>query len=351
MTRRIPSAKVRRPEDLGGIAITSRLAPSFLLCLTLLLFSFLAAGEARAQSAIPTWQPPKTGLGYDVDLDAGEAQRPGPIRAREVQLRGAQPLYVRLLFSWPDPAGEQGGVPLDTLDPLVDRYRDAGFEVILAPRGSAALSGAVTGTMTQEPEILSRWRAFLRAAAERFKGRVRFYQLEGLSAPGAEAGQARAAAFLIKKGAVELRGADPEALVVTETLPASRLDYLSALLGEDTSAYVDVVALHSETEEDLESIAAKATALLLEKDPSASLWMLGEKLPASSSVSTGVPQSQPDLVAVSEGEPQTQTAPATQATSPAPERGASLIRKAASAFAGGARLVSFDLPPAPDGGP
>ena len=324
--------------------------------MTLTLFPFIlalvVAGEARAQSGIPTWQPPKTGLGYDVDLDAPETDRPGPIVAREVQLRGAQPLYVRLLFSWPDPAMPQGGVALDVLDPVVDRYRDAGFEVILAPRGGAALLDAVTAATTQEPETLSRWRAFLRAIAERFKGRVRFYQMEGLSAPGADAGQARKAAFLIKKGAVELRGADSEALVVTETLPAGRLDYLSALLGEDTAAYVDVVALRSETEDDLEAIAAKATGLLLEKDPSASLWLLGEKLPPPSSPSTDAAQSQPAAPLSPPADAGTQSAPETPAQAPAGNpRGADLIRKTASAFAGGAHLVGFALRPDPGGGP
>jgi hypothetical protein len=342
LTRRITSAKFRRPEALGGFIITLRiLTPRFLLVLTLLLAA-CAADSVLAQSGIPTWQPPKTGLGYDVDLDVAPSSRPGPIRAREVEVRGAQPLYVRLLFTAPD-AAAQGGVPLGDLEAAVDAYRDAGFEVILAPRGGAALSGAVAGEPAQEPEAVAQWRAFLRSAAERFKGRVRFYQLEALSGAidGAGAEQARKTAFLIKKGAVELRGADPQVLVVTETLPADRLDYLSALFGEDTAAYVDVVALRSASGDDLEEITSKATMLLLEKDPSASLWMLGESLPA------------PPPPAAAAGEAGDSAAPAPEPAGEAtgPPRGASLIHKAASAFAGGARLVSFELHPDATGSP
>ncbi|MCI0657127.1 MAG: hypothetical protein L0170_08655, partial [Acidobacteria bacterium] len=70
-----------------------------------------------------------------MDLDRPASERPGPLLSREVQTRGAQPMVARLLFSWGKLEAQRGVLTLDELDTEVDRFREAGFEVILVPRG------------------------------------------------------------------------------------------------------------------------------------------------------------------------------------------------------------------------
>ncbi|PYQ14536.1 MAG: hypothetical protein DMH00_01380 [Acidobacteria bacterium] len=307
-----------------------------ILCLALLVLSF---SPLKAQGDIPTWQPPKTGLGFDVDLDRPPAERPGPILSREVQSRGAQPLYVRLLFSWRALETERGTIRFEELESEVTRFRDAGFEVILVPRGGNELYGSSRLPAPGEAEPLAAWRIFLRRLAERFKGRVRFYEIgDAMDAPDAlpEGAGAREYAFLLKNAAVELRGADPDVLIVTGSVAARALDFLEKVFQEDVAAYIDAVALRGEAGIDPGDTADRAVSLVLQHDPSASVWIVGQPLPA-----LPVPASLP------------QTA-ATEVTPPPPDTSqpaGAMIRTTASVLSAGAHLVLFDLPPDPSGAP
>ncbi|HEV8376023.1 MAG TPA: hypothetical protein VGR38_07280 [Candidatus Polarisedimenticolia bacterium] len=306
---------------------------------------FLLAGvtaHSRAQGEIPTWQPPKTGLGYQIDLARPAPQRPGPLASREVQSRGAQPLYARVIFSWESLEKERGTFHLEELDDEVRRFQEAGFEVILAPRGGNSLYGDASSPSAAESESLSAWRVFLSTLARHFKGKVRFYEIGAAPHPpdGPTSGiGAREYAFLLKNGAVELRGADPEALIVMGSIPARKVDFLDEVLREDVAAYVDAVALSGEAGVDPGETVNRASEILLQRDPSASIWLVDWPLPGER------PIPQP-------AEPADPSAPAEAPPSQEPRlRAGAMIQAAASAFSAGAHLVLFDLGPDESGAP
>ncbi|MCI0410449.1 MAG: hypothetical protein L0191_18130, partial [Acidobacteria bacterium] len=297
-----------------------------------------------AQGEIPTWQPPKTGVGFEVDMDRPAGERPGPILAREVQTRGAQPLYVRILFSWGRLEAQKGVITLDELDTEVDRFREAGFEVILVPRGGNEAYGSSRLPAAADTESLAAWRAFLRVLAERFRGRVRFYQIsDSVDDPGAlpEGAGGREYAFLLKNAAVEVRGADPAAFIVMGSISGGSTDFLEAVLGEDVSAYLDMVALRGEAGVDPSGAVDRVLALLLQYDPSASVWIVSQGLPQSGRhAEDGSPESTADSSA---GE---STPPADRSL-----RAGAMIEATASALSSGARLVLFEIHSDPTGAP
>jgi hypothetical protein len=315
----------------------------FLLALLFFLVT-PAFSPLRGQGEIPRWQPPKTGLGIDVDLDRPAAERAGPIVSREVASRGAQPLYARLLFSWEKVETQRGTPAFDELEREVDRFRDAGFEVILTPRGGNPLYALPRLPSSAESEGLAAWRAFLRALAARFKGKVRFYQVsDGVDRASAMAQGAggKEYAFLLKNAAVELRGADPDALIVTGSIDGQNVEFLQGLMQEETAAYLDVLTVRGGDDADLSASVDRAATLLVQHDPSASLWVVAQTLPPAPAAG---PPAAPDGTAASEGgEP--------AAVHNGKPREGALIRDSITALAAGARLITFDLPPDPSGGP
>ncbi|HMC81895.1 MAG TPA: hypothetical protein VKL61_01525 [Candidatus Polarisedimenticolia bacterium] len=353
------------------------LAP--VLAVLLLAIGF-ASRVHSAAGDIPAWQPPRTGLGYDVDLDRSSAERPGPIRSREVRSRGSQPLYARLLFSWEKVETERGVFHFEEIREVMSDFADAGFEVILTPRGGNPLYGFPTLPAPSQPEYLAAWRTFLRKTAEAGRGRARFYQIaDAPDRPGAlpEGAGPREYAFLVKSGAVEIRGVDPKARIVLGSVGVSRLDFLEAVLQEGLGPYLDAVTLRGETGVDPARPLEHALEILLHHDPSAALWLAGQPLPEIP-VDGTPPLPQGELLAAPSeansshegtGESATaapspppigatlepQTAPSASAVPPGradtAERGAALIRNYAEALAAGSRLVLFDLQRSPSGAP
>ena len=279
-----------------------------------------------------------------MDLDRPASERPGPLLSREVATRGAQPLFARLLFSWGKLEAQRGVVTLDELDAEVDRFRDAGFEVILVPRGGNAAYGSSALPSATDTEALDAWRAFLRALAERFRGRVRFYQIsDRVDEPGAlpEGAGGREYAFLLKNAAVEVRGADPDAFIVMGSISGGNLEFLQAVLGEEVSAYLDTVALRGEAGVDPSESVDGVTTLLLQHDPSASVWVVAQGLPsAKGPAENGSPDAAPDASAGTAREAAHRSL-----------RGGAMIELTASALSSGARLILFDLPPDASGAP
>ncbi len=315
-----------------------------------------------ASGDIPSWQPPKTGIGYEVDLDRQPEERPAAIRASEVRDRAVQPLYARILFSWDSIETERGIFRFEEVEKTVSEYREAGFDVVLAPRGGNRLYGPSALPSPEQAEYLAAWRTFLRKTAERFRQDVRFYQVaDGADVPGAlpDGAAAREIAFLMKNGAVEIRGADPAALLVLGSVSVSRVDLLEAILREDLGPYLDAVALRGEKGVDPAPLLERASEILLRTVPAASLWLVGQPLPENPaasfsqtrpvledrSVTAGAPEPVP-------GEGDAGTAGAVVEKDPdARLRSGALIRTYAAALAAGSRLTLFDLPKGPGGPP
>jgi hypothetical protein len=358
--------------------------PSFPLRSLVLAACLTGAGIAPARSAageIPSWQPPATGIGYEVDLDLPPEVRPGPIRSREVESRGLQPLYVRIAFGWSRVEPEPGVVRLEELEAAVAAYRDTGFEVILCPRGGNPAYGAASLPAPDAAGPLEAWRRFLRTLGERFRGRIRFYQVgdradtDGMLPAG---GGGREFAFLVKTASVEIRSADPDALIVLGSIGPTRLDLLESTLSQDLAAYVDAVTLRANPGADPAPALDAAQEILLRHDPSAWLWLVEAPVPAPPPApAPAIPEAAPEPpggesessagetpVGESDGipappPPPVGTAPTAGAIAPiaSPDddlrnrQGGAVIRTYASALAAGARLVLFDLPRGERGAP
>jgi hypothetical protein len=345
-----------------------KVRPAALLLLSALacLIPSPACGET---GEIPSWQPPKTGLGYEVDLDLPASQRPSPIRSREVESRGLQPLYARVRFSWNRVEPQPGIFHFDEVEAAVSDYMAAGFEVILDPRGGNEIYGHRELPLPDQAEYLSAWKKFLRRVGESFRGRVRFYQigddpdLPGTLAPGAGA---REYAFLLKQGAVEMRGADPDARIVLGSVGMDHLDFLEEVLKEDLGPYLDAVPIRGEAGRDPGPPLERAATLILGHAPAASLWTVEQGLPEPpripASPADGAPALPEAASPAHEGEggvapapsstvasntPPAEASPALPSATPgeadSSERGDALLRAYVSALTAGSRLVLFDL--------
>jgi len=331
LTRGIPSDTFPVATDpWRDSRLRFRQIPYTAFLLIVAAFPLISRASPGDAGEIPRWQPPKTGLGYEVDLDRAPDRRASPIRSREVEARGLQPLYARIRFSWDRVEAERGLFHFEEVEKEVARFREAGFEVILDPLGGNALYGQAELPLPGQAEYLAAWKLFLRKVGETFRGKVRFYQvgdgpdLAGTLAPGAGA---KEYAFLVKSGAVEIRGTDPEALIVLGSVGVARLDFLEEILQEDLGPYLDAVPLRGEPGTDPVAALDRAGALLLRHVPAASLWLVAQPLPEPPA-----PPAQP-------GQPDTM------------ERGGAMLGLYARALAAGSRLTLFDLRPGPAGSP
>jgi hypothetical protein len=203
---------------------------------------------------------PLRGVGIDETL-TGDALLAGALNQALLRAQGL-PLYARIVVAPGEIEGPgETGHGLAALDERVDRYATKGVAVILALAGPPPAPPASDG-----------WRRSLRALAERYRGRINAYQIGDLS--GDPAPDVRDYAFALKIAAVEVRAADPDALIVQGTLRADDLAWQTALYAEGVAPYVDAVAVSARTIELVPAISA-LEQLLAQEDATASLVITG----------------------------------------------------------------------------
>jgi hypothetical protein len=222
--------------------------PTFTLCATLLA-TLSGAAPARLR-----------GVGVDETL-AGPALLADALN--EVRMRAdGLPLYVRILVAPGDLDDPGGGPRFERLDERVGRYTLKGVPIILALTAPLPAPAASDG-----------WRRFLEALGEHYRGRVKAYQLGELAGEG-PAPDVHDYAYSLKLAAVQLRAADPEALIVQGALRPGDVAWEKAVCGEDVGAYLDAVALGGRREE-LEDAIPAMESLLAQESPRASLAIVG----------------------------------------------------------------------------
>jgi hypothetical protein len=184
---------------------------------------------------------------------------------RDLRPPAELPLWVRLLVE------EKDLLELGPLDARLELYHARGAQVLLA------LSAPPPAPAESEP-----WRQSLKTLATRYRGRVQAYEVGRLpqDSPRPPAGDY---AYLLKLAAVEIRAADPDALIVWPL--SARADFLweESLYREGIAAYVDGVALPAPQRE--------LQALIEREDPTASILVTGARLgadPAEDVVATAV---------------------------------------------------------------
>lgn len=185
--------------------------------LALLLLATAAAAEAQHAACAPC-------VGVVTDDPAAVAQR----------LRGALPEDATLMLKW--------------------RVELAASPGELPDLGDRALRPWIAVVFRTPPPLLSHLEeleAELRALAALVRRARSDTRLQLLWEPagggtlGEEPASAREYAFLVKRAAVAVTGALPEAPVFSAPLPA-REDFVRGLFGEDTAAYLDGIALRPE---------------------------------------------------------------------------------------------------------
>jgi hypothetical protein len=207
--------------------------------------------------------PPLHGVGID-EMLGGTAVLAEALNQAMMRAHGL-PLYARIVVAPRelDTNGEPGP-RFERLDERVERYTAKGVAVILALPGPFPAPQASDG-----------WRRLLRDIAGRYRGRIKAYEIGDVS--GVAAPDVHDYAFGLKIAAVELRAADPEALIVQGDLRPQDLAWQTALYAEDVAPYIDAVAV-SGRDDELVRVIPAFEKLLAQENGSASLVITGFSL-------------------------------------------------------------------------
>ena len=208
------------------------------------------AGSAAAPSV------PLRGVGVEESLDAGPVLAPALDAARPAT---GVPMFVRLTVTPAEVAGE-GALRWTALDERLSLYAARKVPVVLA-------LGPLPPAEQAEP-----WKARLHEIASRSRGRVRGYEFA--IPPG---GSASALGFVLKLATVQVRAADPDALVVAGGFKTADTGWIESLYREDVAAYVDAVGVEAPAPDALAGASALAPLLALveKEDPTAVVAVSG----------------------------------------------------------------------------
>jgi hypothetical protein len=224
----------------------------------------VAAAWVWSFSAAAIAAPP-TLRGFGVDEAMGEPPRLSPIVAALPARPSDLPLFVRLRVPREVVEPRPGEVELEALSERLAANSRLGVQVVLD-------LGALPAS--EDEGALASWRALVRAVARRGQGRVRAYQFALASG-----GSARAADLALRLAAVEVRAADPSALVVLGGLGTLSSAERRAVYTESLAPYVDAVALDAKEEGASEGrVALDLEDLLNAVDADAGLVMGGIEL-------------------------------------------------------------------------
>jgi hypothetical protein len=204
---------------------------------------------APAQSAAAA---PLRGVTIDLALDAE------PLAA---DLPRTVPTIVRVAVPEP-PTGTTDAI-LKRLDDVLRLYQDRRIQVVLA-----------LGTLPTTDTAADTWRQFVRAVAERARGRVVAYQV-GEVRPGAVPEITRYV-YLLRMAAVQIRSVNPDAIVLQGTVPIGETDWQTRVFAAGVAPYIDGVALAGSSEDQAAFWpAVQNMAAVVEREKPSATMMLG----------------------------------------------------------------------------
>jgi hypothetical protein len=186
------------------------------------------------------------------------------------------PLVIRLAVDETAFTGPAAGPAFERLQEHLALYHTRNIPVVLALGRFPATDADV------EP-----WRVFIRAIAERGRGKVAAYQV-GDARTGA-APDVNRYVYLLKLAAVQIRSIDSDALVVQGAIAATALAWQTQVFAAGTGPYVDGVAVGASAPGDERSFRAaveRMTALVERERPSAIVLLGPVDLPADVGAAT-----------------------------------------------------------------
>jgi hypothetical protein len=238
-----------------------------------------AAGDPEAQ---PDGEPGPEAA--EPGPPAPPVWRPWPAPIDDASIAPDHPLYVRIRAPWAMLETAPGTYDWTALEPVVEAYRAARYQVALCVHGAnAAVDAAGAMPAPGNAAALKAWLEFARAAALHFKGRIRFYEIGEAPnrVPAWSAGRTADYAYVLKNTSVTIRSADPRAVVLQGSLALSAatlgadFGWQKDLYAQDIATYVDVLPIRPDADVPLAAAVERAYDLVLEGDPSAQLWATG----------------------------------------------------------------------------
>jgi hypothetical protein len=216
--------------------------------------------------------PPLRGVGFDESLGTpavlADALNQARMTAKDL------PVYARIVLAPADLDAHDGpGAHFENLDERIERYFLKSVPVIVAIKGDI-------GSGTGDAEG-----SFWAAMALRYRGRVKAYEI-GEHAEGSTA-DARQYAYALKQAAVQLRAADPDALILQGSIaPVGAVAWEKAVYTEDAAPYFDAVVISGSGDE--ATTLPEIETFVSQESPKASLVITA--LPLAADIPTAVRQ-------------------------------------------------------------
>jgi hypothetical protein len=159
--------------------------------------------------------------------------------------------WARVSVGWGSVETEKGHYDWSKADQVVDFCVENGIEPYanIGRSNEVYFSGEARGTpATRDPGAMEAWKKFLAAAAERYKGRVRYWEMA--NEPNIrifwppEPDAVEYAEFVIE-GAKVLKSVDPDCQICAGVTAGIVMDYIREFLAAGTVPYFDVFVYHA----------------------------------------------------------------------------------------------------------
>ena len=217
-----------------------------------------------------------------------------PVRGADVNLRGIMidrhlgsdplpadlptivPTLVRLTIDDASASDAVASAALKRLEDVLGVYQKRNIRVVLS-----------LGNLPSDEAGVEPWRRFIRAVADRGRGKVAAYQIGAIRANAAP--DVSRYVYLLKLAAVQIRSVDDSALVLQGAIPAREIEWQGRVFGTGAGAYVDGIAIENSLGGDIDSVRSELQRLieLVQREKPGAIVIAGpSQLPVDAKVAT-----------------------------------------------------------------
>lgn len=219
---------------------------------------------------------PARGLAADTKLRGIAIDRRLDAEPLAADLPRLVPTIIRLSIEDTAFTGPDADATLTRLRDALGLYESGHMTVVLA-----------LGRVPEADSDVEPWRQFVRAVAERSRGKVAGYQIGQVQADAAP--DVNRYVYLLKLAAVQIRAVDSDALVLQGPIPASEVDWQGRVFAAGAGPYVDGIALDgpaADEDEPFRLAVERMVALAGREKPSATMLLGPIRLPADAAAAT-----------------------------------------------------------------